>query len=100
MLKKINIKNIILIIIPFVILAIVILLIINLLNKDTYLSKNELTDSLSSESGCFHIKWKKINKTVISAGLTPEIRLAIPIFSGFIRFSFCCASIRRPLISV
>ena len=41
-----------------------------------------------------------MRRTDTSAGLTPLIREACPTFPGRIRFSFSCASERRPVISI
>ena len=40
--------------------------------------------------------FKYISKTVMSAGFTPEILLAIPIVSGLISFNFSLASSLSP----
>jgi len=37
----------------------------------------------------------KINRTLISAGETPGILLAIPIVGGFILLNFCLASVDK-----
>ena len=52
---------------------------------------------------CTHLSFivfKTIISTLISAGETPEIRLACPILRGLIALSFCLASILRPEIAL